>query len=349
MNVSWPADPQAQPRTSMNSQGNSYRRTVKQSDHADNSKKKEKRPVDAEVDLGLARNWKNPFANENAINKAYFYEDDANATEYLAKLENPEDHYIWVTSLIAAGIHINVGDNIAIEMRDRALQAHTSIPFPVLVTNLCRDIGDLEIERINENIWANQVIDITKIQDEMNPKLKKIKRELVVPHVSKTSMGIESQVVHDHVADAQSSSFDTPVAPSQPSVVAAWMELEHRVSELEGVGTREALAALKAGMSKVKTDVQQLQPDLSIFDAPLPEDEVLEDERAETNEEELEEEHVKKELDEERQVEMATQRSMDDVIALMVGAGPSSCAPVGEDVYTIENTTTTQSEEAKDV
>ncbi|MCD9646777.1 hypothetical protein HAX54_036934 [Datura stramonium] len=117
------------------------------------------------------------------------------------------------------------------------------------------------------------------------------------------------------------------------------LDLEHRVSELEGIGAKEALAALKADMSKVKTNIQQLQPDLSIFDAPLLEDEVFKDEGAETDEEELEEEQVTKEIDEKRQVAVATQRSMDDVTTHMVGASPSSHAPVREDVDTTETTT----------
>ncbi|MCE3050925.1 hypothetical protein HAX54_048523 [Datura stramonium] len=97
-------------------------------------------------------------------------------------------------------------------------------------------------------------------------------------------------------------------------------DLEHRVSELEGIRVRDTLAVLKVDVRKVKTDVQ-LQPDLNIFDAPLLEDNAFEDERANTDEEELEEEHMSKEIDEERQVEVAIQRSMDDVTARMVGAG----------------------------
>ncbi|MCE3217174.1 hypothetical protein HAX54_010868, partial [Datura stramonium] len=73
-----------------------------------------------------------------------------------------------------------------------------------------------------------------EIQDEMNPKLKKRKREPVVARDSETYLGIDSQ------------------------------------------------------------------PDLGIFDVPLPKDEVFEDERVETDEKELEDDHVKKELDKER-------------------------------------------------
>ncbi|MCD7461477.1 hypothetical protein HAX54_046207 [Datura stramonium] len=134
-----------------------------------------------------------------------------------------------------------------------------------LVTNLCRDAGVPEIERIDEKIWTNQVLDITKIQDEMNPKLKKRKRVPVVCHVSETDMGINSQMVTnmtawkitrltlliEHMPDIIKRAIDKALAPFYVKV----QVLEHRVSKLEGIGAREALAALKADMSKVKIDV----------------------------------------------------------------------------------------------
>ncbi|MCD7457469.1 hypothetical protein HAX54_035155 [Datura stramonium] len=97
-------------------------------------------------------------------------------------------------------------------------------------------------------------------------------------------------------------------------------DLEHRVSELEGIGAREALVALMVNMIKMKIDVQQLQPDPSIFDASLPEDEGFEDER----------------------------RSMNDVTTHMVDADLSSRAPAGKESDTTKTITLAQSEEAKD-
>ncbi|MCD7450592.1 hypothetical protein HAX54_007388 [Datura stramonium] len=194
------------------------------------------------------------------------------AEEYLAKLKNSEDHYTWNSSLTAAGIHINVGDIIAIEISDRVQQEHTSLPCPVLVMSLYHDAGVPEIERIDKNIWTNQ-----------------------------TKMGIDSQVVHEHAVEAQPSTYDTPVGP---------------------VYFRSPNSA---GSKHDRTEQYQadlLQPDLSIFDAPLPEDGVFKDKRVETNEEELEEEQVTKEIDEEQQVKVAIQCSMDSVIARMVRAGP---------------------------
>ncbi|MCE0481256.1 hypothetical protein HAX54_038851 [Datura stramonium] len=87
-------------------------------------------------------------------------------------------------------------------------------------------------------------------------------------------------------------------------------------------------------MSKVKTDVQQLQPDLSIYDAPLPEDE-----RVETDEEDLEDDHVTKELDEEAtamQSRIANRKNVkcewatDQGIKLVIFVSPESqlkCGP----------------------
>ncbi|MCD7457943.1 hypothetical protein HAX54_036630 [Datura stramonium] len=196
-----------------------------------------------------------------AINRAYFDDDDADATDYLAKMENPGNHYTWIASLITT--------------------------------------------------------------DEMNPKMKKRKREPTVAHVSETELGIGSQVEHTQAADAQPLTSDTPSATQSTQYTSATRcsssslrpnsRLGDRISKLEGIDVREALAALKTDMSRVKTDFQQLQPDLSIFDAPLPKDEVFEDERVDTDEEELEDDHVTKELDQERQVKIVVQRSMDDV------------------------------------
>ncbi|MCD9560339.1 hypothetical protein HAX54_018958, partial [Datura stramonium] len=162
-----------------------------------------------------------------------------------------------------------------------------------LIAGASRDARVPKIEIINENIWENQVMDITKIRDDMNPKKKKKrKREPMISHASETTVGIDSQAVAnmtmqnntrltsliEHIPNMIKRAIDKALAPVHIKI----QDLEHRVSELEGIGTREALAVLKADMSK---------PDLSIFDALLLEDEVFEDERAETDEEELEEEH----------------------------------------------------------
>ncbi|MCE5165658.1 hypothetical protein HAX54_011387 [Datura stramonium] len=138
--------------------------------------------------------------SSKAINKVYFDDNDPDALE-LTPLKNDNEVSLARAILIACimeGIHISVEDIISIEMKDRARQAHTSLPFLVLVMNLCRAAGVPKIERIDKNILSNQVIDITKIQDDMNPKLKKRKREPVVPHSSEITMGVESQKVLDY-------------------------------------------------------------------------------------------------------------------------------------------------------
>ncbi|MCD7456473.1 hypothetical protein HAX54_031869 [Datura stramonium] len=171
------------------------------------------------------------------------------------------------------------------------------------------------------------VLNITKIQDEMNPKLKKRKREPVVAYVFETDLGIYSQMVQvanmtarnntmltsliEHIPNMIKRVIDKALAPVHVKI----QDLEHRIYELEVIGAREALAMLKAEMSKVKTDVKQLQLDLSIFDASLLEDEC----------------------------------SMDDVTAQMVDVGLSFQALAGEESDTAETTTLAQFEEAKDV
>ncbi|MCD9640543.1 hypothetical protein HAX54_025902 [Datura stramonium] len=58
-----------------------------------------------------------------------------------------------------------------------------------------------------------QVLDIIKIQDEMNPNMKKRKRDPLVSHPSETTMDVHSQAVDELVANAPPPSSATPVAP----------------------------------------------------------------------------------------------------------------------------------------
>ncbi|MCD9642720.1 hypothetical protein HAX54_029628, partial [Datura stramonium] len=281
-----PAEEPDLERTGMTPRRTSHPHIGKKSDHTDKGKEKVKKKHKKETGPLRSRPCLEKVkvrgdevdCSSKATNKTYFDDDNANATHYLAKLENLEDHYTWVASLIAAGTPAWVKDGGKIYNSDLNIQAKHLLGFI--------------FSRLTPSKNDNEVINITKIHNEINPKLKKRKQESVVPRAS---------------------------------VIA--MDLEHRVSELEGIGVREALAALKADMRKRRG---------------------FKDERAETNEKELEEEQVTKEIDKEQQVEVAIQRYMDDVTARMIGAGPSSHALAGEDVATTETTTSTQSEEAKD-
>ncbi|MCD9639204.1 hypothetical protein HAX54_023582 [Datura stramonium] len=273
--------------------------------------------------------------------KAYFDDDDAEATEYLAKLENQEEHYTWIAFLLATSTPTWVTDGGQIYKRDLRIQAKqwnsyqckgyhcnrnkrssSTSTYLSSISSVSHDASVVKIERTYENIWGNQVLEIIKIQDKMNLKMKKRKREPVVSHAFETDMGIDSQVANMTV---QNNTRLTSLIEHMPEMMKRAIkkdlalvhfkiqDLEHTVSKLEDIGAREALAVLKADMSKVKIDVQQLQSNMSIFDAPLPKDEVFEEERAEIDEEDLEEEQV--------------------------GAGPSSRAPVGEDAATTATTT----------
>ncbi|MCD7469835.1 hypothetical protein HAX54_009142 [Datura stramonium] len=175
-------------------------------------------------------------------------------------------------------------------MRDQDRQSYTSLPFPVLVMNLCHNAGVPKIEKTNDNIWETRVIDITNIQDEINSKLNKRKWEPMVPHASETA---KARMVQVENITTRNNTRLTSLIEHMPNVIKR---------------------AINKAVAPFHVKIQ-LHPDLSIFDAPLPKDEVFEDEKVETNEEELEEEQVTKEIDEERQVEVSIQRSMDDVTA----------------------------------
>ncbi|MCD7461255.1 hypothetical protein HAX54_045748 [Datura stramonium] len=85
----------------------------------------------------------------------------------------------------------------------------------------------------------------------------------------------------------------------------------------------------------------------SRHDAPLQEDDDFEDERAETDEENFEEAQIAKEVDEDREVQVATQRSMDNLTAQLMGAGINSHTLEATNVVitTIVPTAMAQSEE----
>ncbi|MCE0481311.1 hypothetical protein HAX54_038966 [Datura stramonium] len=153
----------------------------------------------------------------------------------------------------------------------------------------------------------------------MNLKLKKRKREQVITHPSK-----EVRTLDDIATDTSKlASTEALPFPSTTLVMikkainkalgkayATIQALEHRVSTLEGTGAGEAKLHLL-------------------------EDDDFEDERAETDEEDFKDVQIGKVVDEEREVQVATQRSMDDLIAQLVGASTSTHTSEVEEITTI--------------
>ncbi|MCD7449184.1 hypothetical protein HAX54_050068 [Datura stramonium] len=159
---------------------------------------------------------------------------------------------------------------------------------------------------------SGSVLDITKIQDERNPKLKKRKRVPVDAHDFETNLGINSQVQHAPAAEAQPSTSNTPVAPQsiksisvsrmvQVANMTTWnnTRLTLLIVHMTGMIKRAIDKALAPVHFKIQDLEHRLYPDLRIFDVPLHEDEVFEDDSIEKNEEEQKDDHVTKELDDE--------------------------------------------------
>lgn len=73
-----------------------------------------------------------------------------------------------VLAAIMEKMHIDIGRLLAVDMKDRALQTATSLPFPCLITALCNQAGVPALPREDNYIQAKQVVDITKMRDEMS-------------------------------------------------------------------------------------------------------------------------------------------------------------------------------------
>ncbi|MCE3050298.1 hypothetical protein HAX54_046852, partial [Datura stramonium] len=179
--------------------------------------------------------------------------------------------------------------------------------------------------------WKNQVVDVTKSYDDMNPKIKKRKKEPTISHPPEVTMSPNIQLIDAPPAETRPSSSATPVVPQlAQSISAAWIiqvanitaqnntRLTSLIELIPDMIKRAIEKALATIYNTVKDlEKRQLQPDLSIFDAPLMEDEALEDKREERDEN-----------------------------------SPSSHAPAGEEAeiaaMTMKTATTTQSKEAED-
>ncbi|MCD9641575.1 hypothetical protein HAX54_027803 [Datura stramonium] len=175
------------------------------------------------------------------INMECFDDDDADAIDYMAKLENPYNYYTWISSLIEAGTPTWAIEGGKIFKSDLNIQAEHWLGF------VCSRLTPSK----NNN------------EEEMNSKLKKRKSE---PHLSEASLTPDTQTMGNTATntstqasdEALASSLAPPIAP-QPmqtlSAVRMDQDLEHRESALKGIGAVEALAALRADMSKVKNDI----------------------------------------------------------------------------------------------
>ncbi|MCD7449848.1 hypothetical protein HAX54_001890 [Datura stramonium] len=90
----------------------------------------------------------------------------------------------------------------------------------MLVTNLCRNASVPEIARIDEYRWANQVMDIINIQDEMNSKLKKRKRDPIITHISKVAMALDPYTRDDIAIEISTPASTKTLSSSSGTLVA---------------------------------------------------------------------------------------------------------------------------------
>ncbi|MCD9641413.1 hypothetical protein HAX54_027588 [Datura stramonium] len=134
--------------------------------------------------------------------------------------------------------------------------------------------------------------------------------------------------------EALSSSSAPPIAPRPIQTLSASRMVQF--SNMKARNNTKLTSLIKYMPEMINRTIDKalapLQLDLSIFDAPLLED----DGRPES-----------KGVDEDRDVYVATQRSMDDLTVELMGAGPSSHTSQAKDVATTTTvpTVTTQSEE----
>ncbi|KAM3217714.1 putative protein isoform X1 [Capsicum annuum] len=81
------------------------------------------------------------------------------------------DRAVLVASIMA-GYNINIPRYIVEEIRERALQVTTSIPFPCLVYRLCRESGVPVLPEIDHPVEVTRIQDIGLIRDGTNPVAK---------------------------------------------------------------------------------------------------------------------------------------------------------------------------------
>ncbi|MCD7455516.1 hypothetical protein HAX54_028500 [Datura stramonium] len=202
----------------------------------------------------------------------YFNDDDAtDATDYLAKLENPEDHYTWVASLIAVGTPYWATYVEPIHKSDLNIHAKHWMGF--VCSRLTPSKNDNNIPT-PERFLSLVSCWVAKMTAQNNTKLNSL---------------------IEHILDIIKRDINNTLAPVHPLI--------------QNLEQREIIAALLADIGRVKWDIQQIQSDLNIFNTPIPEEEDLEDERVETDEELFEDVHRIKGIDEKREVQMSSSSS----------------------------------------
>ncbi|MCD7466552.1 hypothetical protein HAX54_003363 [Datura stramonium] len=77
----------------------------------------------------------------------YFNDDDADATDYLAKLENPENYYTWVTSLITTGTLCWATDRGPFYKSDLNIQAEYWLGFVCSKLTLSKNYNEIPPSR----------------------------------------------------------------------------------------------------------------------------------------------------------------------------------------------------------
>ncbi|MCD7451192.1 hypothetical protein HAX54_009920 [Datura stramonium] len=135
-----------------------------------------------------------------AISMAYFNDDYANVIDYLAKLQNPKKHYIWVASLIAADALSWVTDAEPIYKSDLNIftpsKNDNEIPPPrvILVTCIMEgvhinmgkiialEIRDRARLNLDKSVLVLEGIDIGKVVVALRADMGKVKGDILQLH-----------------------------------------------------------------------------------------------------------------------------------------------------------------------
>ncbi|MCD9641414.1 hypothetical protein HAX54_027589, partial [Datura stramonium] len=85
------------------------------------------------------------YCSSKAIKMAYFDDDNAEATDYLAKLENMNNYYTWITSLIAASTLAWATEGGQIFKSDLNIQIKHWLGFVYFRSTLSKNYNEIPI------------------------------------------------------------------------------------------------------------------------------------------------------------------------------------------------------------